>query len=277
MKLRCPLPPGWSYEQIAHHYEVEKRIADRLRRSSRDERREIYRTMYDELFAEVPWHPRLTKCEDVELIRAANARKWALLSPYVDGSSIYAEFGPGDCTFAHEVARRARFVYAIDISDQRGDPEASPDNFQLIVYDGYELALEEGSVDVVFSDALLEHIHPDDAEHHLRLAHSILRPGGRYVLKTPHAYCGPHDISKFFSETPQGFHLKEWTYGEMIDLLRRVGFRSLTACWELRHLMFRVPTACPAAFERLMARVPTRARLRLSGKLLHHVCIAAMK
>ena len=50
-----------SRERLRRHYEVEKALADCLRRTtSREDRAKLYETMYDTLFAAVPDHPRLT-------------------------------------------------------------------------------------------------------------------------------------------------------------------------------------------------------------------------
>ena len=54
-----------SQERLRRHYEVEKALADRLRRTeSREERAKLYESMYDTLFAAVPDHPRLTLARD---------------------------------------------------------------------------------------------------------------------------------------------------------------------------------------------------------------------
>lgn len=61
MELLRPLPPHRTRKQVENHYLVEKAIAERLKAASREERRLIYSTTYDELFARVPDHPRLTR------------------------------------------------------------------------------------------------------------------------------------------------------------------------------------------------------------------------
>jgi len=275
MKLRRPLPEGRTLESVRHHYEVEKRLAARLRASTREERSAILRSMYDELFAEVPDHPRLTKRADEARTRASNARKWRVLEGLVGPETVYAEFGPGDSSFALEVAGRARLVYAIDVSDQRAESESSPENFRHVAYDGYTLDLAEGSVDVVYSDQLLEHIHPDDTVAHLKLARRILGTGGVYVFRTPHAFSGPHDVSKFFSDVPEGFHLKEWTYREMSDAVRRAGFRSIGAYWQLKGHPLRLPLVLIEAFEATLGALPRALRATLSSRLLTQVFMAA--
>ncbi len=42
---------------LRQHYEVEKELADRLRHATREERRILYGTVYDELYQRVPHHP----------------------------------------------------------------------------------------------------------------------------------------------------------------------------------------------------------------------------
>ena len=51
MKLKRPLPLNRSFSQVRNHYLVEKAIAKRLKQASREERKLIYATMYDDLFS----------------------------------------------------------------------------------------------------------------------------------------------------------------------------------------------------------------------------------
>jgi hypothetical protein len=48
-------------QQLREHYEIEKELASRLRNASREERRVLYSSLYDELFHRVPHHPQLTQ------------------------------------------------------------------------------------------------------------------------------------------------------------------------------------------------------------------------
>src|SRR5262245_59143349 len=183
MKLRKPLPPDRSFEQVRNHYLVEKAIAERLKKASREERKLIYATMYGDLFNQVPDHPRLTQRNDEQLTRAANKSKLEIVSDFLNKSNVFVEFAPGDCRFAIEVAKYVKNVYAVDISDQRSQTDDMPKNFRLIEYDGYSLKeIEENSVDIIFSYNLIEHLHPEDTELHFELAYHILKHGGKYVF-----------------------------------------------------------------------------------------------
>ena len=105
-----------------------------------------------------------------------------------------------------------------------------PDNFKLILYDGYHLATEKRSLDVVFSDQFIEHLCLDDVEYHFRLVKDILKPGGLYIFRTPHAFWGNRMHRHFFRMNLKVSHIKEWTYRELADVLRSTGYGSWSAC-----------------------------------------------
>jgi len=276
MNLRKPLPPDRTYDQLRHHYQVEREIADRLRRSTREERIRIYLGMYDELFEKVPDHPRLTRRSDEGLTREFNRQKTRILGKRLGRESVFAEFGPGDCQFAYRVAERVAFVYGVDISDQRG-AEKAPDNFELIVYDGFTLGIEDGTVDVVFSDQLLEHFHPDDTREHLSLVRRILKPGGVYIFRTPHRLRGPSDVSGYFSDEPRGFHLKEWTYGEIGREIRAAGYSRWRGYWSIRGVTVPLPGLHFRSMESVLPHLPKKIGGPLARLFLPTLVAAAVK
>jgi SAM-dependent methyltransferase len=260
---------------------VERAIALRLRNATREERKAIYASMYDELLAKVPDHPRLGAAESAAAREGHNRSKFKLVEQHVNRSTVFVEFAPGDCTFAHLVCRHAKVVHGVDISDQSshgGDASGAPPNFTLHTYDGYDLDLPDGFADVVFSDQLIEHLHPEDASLHFELAARILRPGGVYVLRTPHAFYGPFDISAFFSDTPEGFHLKEWTYAELGAVLARAGYSARLGARRFRGRYQALPLGMFAGFEWLIGGIPRGLRKSLARLFLpRHLCMWAVK
>ncbi|HUV36776.1 MAG TPA: class I SAM-dependent methyltransferase [Patescibacteria group bacterium] len=277
MELKKPLPPDRTLDQVRNHYLVEKEIASRLKKANREQRKEIYRTMYDELFYRVPDHPRLKRGQSRDRIALSNRKKLAVIGNFINESTVLAEFAPGDCRFAVEIAGRADRVYAIDISDQRDRIESLPANLRLIVYDGYELDMEDECVDVVFSDHLIEHIHPQDTMLHFKLAWRILKRGGVYIFRTPHAYAGPHDISGYFSDEPEGFHIKEWTYGELKRMISNAAYRRFLTFGNRRDIVIRVPYRLLSLYEGVLDLLPARTAKRISASLLPVICAAAVK
>ncbi|MEW6307069.1 MAG: class I SAM-dependent methyltransferase [Verrucomicrobiota bacterium] len=264
-------------DAIRRHFEVERELAARLLHTNRSERTRIFRTLYDELFARVPDHPRLLRRETEESSARAVAARMRLLTPFLTGVSTFLEFAPGDCRLAYEVCRHAKKVYGVDISDQSGSAAGRPYNFDLIVYDGYNLDIADQSVDLVFSYQFLEHLHPDDVDAHFALVYRILKPGGAYIFSTPHRFSGPHDVSRLFSDTPQGFHFREWTFFELGRVVTRLGF----GAWHTyRFGKPRLSSPCNLATvtaEHVIDLLPRRMQRVLSARMFNSVTMICRK
>ncbi len=107
MMFASPNDPGArSSERLRAHYEIERRLASKLREADKAERRRLYATVYDELFRSVPDHPQTTQRVDAVNRAAAVARQLGLLEAYLLRESTFVEIGAGDCALAFAVARR---------------------------------------------------------------------------------------------------------------------------------------------------------------------------
>jgi SAM-dependent methyltransferase len=270
--------PARTREQLRHHYEVEKALADRLKATrSPAERAPLYASMYSELFARVPDHPRLTMAKDRVAEARQVARLLALVRPYLGPGIEYVEFGAGTCALPLAVAPHVRRARAVEIADQIPPAVARPANFELVLYDGWNLDMPPAAVDIVFSEQFVEHLHPDDARRHFEIVHALLRPGGRYVLRTPERWTGPHDVSRGFATQAQGFHLREWTYGELAALAHGVGFARVEAFWNARGHCVRLPLRVFTAVERAMAQWPMGLRRGVGHRLIPMVTMALVR
>ena len=89
------------------------------------------------------------------------------------------------------------------------------------------LPFSDSSFDFVYSSQVLEHLHPDDVPTHLAEVGRVLRPGGWLGFDTPNRATGPHDVSRGFTRTATGLHLKEWTYRELIRVLHSAGLERI--------------------------------------------------
>lgn len=248
-------------ERLRAHYEVERELADRLRNASREERSRLYGEVYDELFRRVPDHPQLLKRSDPATRAADVARQVAWLAPFISPATRFLEIGAGDCALSLALALRVRQVWALDVSQEIVPGTALlPENFGLVLSDGQSVPLPPGSVDLAYSNQLMEHLHPDDAFAQLEAIARVLAPGGRYLCVTPHRFNGPHDISKFFDLTATGFHLKEYTVGELRRLMRSVGFHEVRLVVRLRGRSRVVPAQLATVPEALLAPLPPRIR-----------------
>ena len=262
-------------ERLRHHFEVERELAGKMRNSTRADRTELFKTLYNELFERVPDHPRLTRRDTPESSRRKVQSQLRLLKPFLKPDTVFLEFAPGDCRLASAVAHEVKSVIGVDISDQRAQNEASPANLELVVYDGYELAVPDNSADVLFSYQFLEHLHPDDIDAHFQLARRLLKPGGVYVFDTPHRFSGPHDISRYFGTELVCFHFHEWTYREMRQLLKRHGFASTSVYRFGKPIDGFLGNAVNDLTEWAVGLLPTSLRQRISDHLFPSVTIAA--
>lgn len=266
-----------SEDRRRHHYEVEKRLADQIRNSTRETRPALFERLYGQLFTEVPDHPRLTRRDTPEMNAAAVRSRMRVLADTLGPEKILLEFAPGDCALAYHAAKSCKEVIGADISDQRNPETPAPHNFRLIVYDGYTIDLPDSAVDVAFSYQMLEHLHPEDILQHLETACRLVKPGGLYVFDTPHRFSGPHDVSRFYSDVPQGFHMHEYTYSELRSLLKKAGFSKV---WCIRFgkvqrsALFNSVTL---ALEWLMGLLPRRLQRKLSPRFFQGVTIAAQR
>ena len=249
-----------SLERLRHHYEVEKALAARLRAAPREQRLHMLTGLYEELFREVPDHPRLTRKQAPQSARRRINTQMRLLQRLLDRRMTVLEIGPGDCAFAFELAQSVRHVYGVDVDAVATQHSRPPANFRLFMSDGVSVPVPPASVDLAYSNQLMEHLHPDDAQEQLRNIHAALAPGGAYVCLTPNRLTGPHDISRAFSQEPEGFHLKEYTVTELEALFLATGFRSVAAYARVKDLWVRVPVGMICALEALIHRVPAARR-----------------
>ena len=265
--IRDSSKTGRSVAQLTNHYLVEKALADRVRSSTRDERQVLLPKVYDELFARVPDHPRLTRRDSPDDSQRSVVNRMKILHGALNKNTVFLEIAPGDCRLAYAVAERVARVYAADISDQRTPGACTPSNFELVLFDGFHLDLPPAFADVAFSYQFLEHLHPDDLGAHMDLVARALKPGGMYVLDTPHAFSGPHDISRYFSYTAEGFHMHEWTYGEIAKLGRHHGFDRMSVYRFGRRWDTPLASLATRLVEFLFLMLPEKLRWRLSQRI----------
>ncbi len=211
-------------EQLLEHYKIEKKLAKRLRSASARERRYLYSSLYDEMFRLVPLHPQMTQKSSPEKTKRSIDAQMEFIKPFLRRDIAFMELGPGDCAFVCEASRFVKKAYAIDVSSTITNNITLPQNFRLIISDGSSIPLPPNSINVAYSNQLMEHLHPDDAAEQLKNVYRSLVPGGVYICITPSRLSGPHDISKYFDKVATGFHLKEYTTLELNNLFKQAGF-----------------------------------------------------
>ncbi len=259
-------------EELREHYDVEKELAERLRNAPRKERGKLYSSIYDELFRRVPHHPQLKKKNALEPSHVIQ-RRLKFIRHYTDADTTFLEIGSGDCNLSTQIAAAVKHVYAADVSDEITKSIEFPDNLTLILSDGVNIPAPEESIDVAFSNQLLEHLHPDDAEEQLRNICKALKPGGIYICLTPNRLYGPHDISKHFDKEAAGLHLKEYTNRELCRLFKNCGFERLSILAGARGSYLPMPPILISAIEHVLEILPFNIRRIIAGNPVFRIVL----
>ena len=254
----------------------ETELATKLRSASREQRMSLYGEVYDAYTQAYP--EAMPETEDGHLSPDI-AYELVFAKKFMASDMVVAEVGPGRCAFARALADHCKMVYGIDVTDL--SPAGSmPANFRHVRTDGVHISLPDQSVDIVVSNQLMEHLHPDDAVDQLQEIARILRVGGHYICITPNRLHGPHDSSARFNDLPcpivdgtyvaNGFHLKEYTNAELCALFRAAGFRKWQTFAGARGKYLQAPVGLMNFAEQLFRRVPVdlRKRSRLLRMLL---------
>lgn len=263
---RRTAPPERSPERLRAHYEIERELADRLRGADRSQRSRLYAETYDELFARVPDHPQLTAKVDPGGRAREIEREARVVEHFAGAGATIMEIGAGDCALSHRLATRAGRVIAVDVSKTVTSAARRPANVELLLTDGCEIPAPPSSVDVAYSNQLLEHLHPEDAEQQVREVLRALRSGGVFICITPPGLTGPHDISRDFDDHPTGFHLKEYSTAEVVALFRGAGFPRVAALLVIRGRAFAFPARPLAILENLLSTLPSRMGARIAER-----------
>lgn len=148
------------------------------------------------------------------LMPGYNAHIAGLFARAVREDHIVLDFGAGTGTISelvHDVAHPARILCV----------EIDPDNVAELRGKGFDVvedlgACATGSVDVVISSNVLEHVEDDLAV--LRKLHACLRPGGRAVFWVP-----AFEIL-WTSMDDRVAHVRRYTRARLAEVFRRAGF-----------------------------------------------------
>lgn len=203
-------------------FEIEGRWRDKLLEGATAE---DFQRAYDELHAEF-----LQRQDgDGEIYAEVNPRSSvddrirAVVLACISPGSRVLEMGTGDGETAYLLAQSGNQVLSTDVSllalEKARTRWGGRDDLDLRYAFGDARALElpDSSYDYVVSENLVEHISLADMLRHLAEVRRVLKPGGCYLLYTP---------SRLWSgRVSAGFHLHNYTLGELSRLLREYGFR----------------------------------------------------
>ena len=247
-----------SPDRLVAHYVLERELSDKLRNASRPERSSVYTSVYEQLFASLPDHPqRITRSfarTDDQLNRISH-----LIKP----KSVFLEIGCGDGRLSFALAEKLGKSYALDVTDALLDQTKAPPNWEFLKTSGTEIPLGTCTIDFAYSNQLMEHLHPEDAEYQLTEIYRVLKPGGSYYCTTPSRVTGPHDVSRYFDYEAKCFHLMEYDYSSLRTLFKKIGFRNFNCIVYVRGKQIKLPYIILRGIEMAFSALPVHVRARL--------------
>lgn len=217
-------------EMILHHWKLEQEIASELRQSTPENRWEVFERCYSRFYSELPWLNQYTGKGDSKPPFERYQDWLAVIG--TPPKRVY-EIGSGEGEMITYLAEIGFDCRASEITRERGQETVSQGipNLSWGTSDGIHLEQfePENHYDVVLSDQVIEHLHPEDIHRHFSSVSRILAPGGFYIFNTPHRFTGPYDISRVFNcDEPKGMHLHEYTFRELVWVAKETGFREVS-------------------------------------------------
>lgn len=217
-------------KMVYGHLDLEIKLAEKLRRSPRNKRWDIAKRCYTDFYTQLSWLP---KYAGTSLKIPIEIKENAIINIIGKSPKNIYEIGSGSGELLFFLAESGHQCRGCDLYEKRGLQEKfTHPHFTRSISDGVHLDRFEPTdmYDIVISNNVFEHLHPDDAMDHIKSVHRILKNEGQYILKTPHQFYGPHGIEKIFGfDKSIGFHLKEYTFTEIFRMARKTGYQSIGA------------------------------------------------
>jgi SAM-dependent methyltransferase len=213
-------------QMILEHWELERKLTKNLLESNSQNRWEVFEQAYTTLYSKLEWQSSF-----VENSTPTQEKYKTFLQVIGSPPKKIYEVGSGRGEMIAYLAKCGFECKATEITRERGakytvsSPNLSWGNSDGVNLDNFE---QTESYDLVVSNQVIEHFHPDDLTTHFKSAYKILSQQGKYIFTTPHCHTGPHDISLVFGyDNPLGMHLKEYTYRELYDSLKITGYKDI--------------------------------------------------
>ncbi|MDZ4849862.1 MAG: class I SAM-dependent methyltransferase [Pirellulaceae bacterium] len=156
----------------------------------------------------------------------------------IDGGVFELGFGSG--IFLQAASLAGHRVGGLEVTSQLFEeakaklPKQDQPNLLLGDFCSIDLRGEQESYSIAYWNDVFEHIPVDEVSEYIQRLYRLLKPGGMLITITPNWHMRPSDVTTLFSASrtePVGFHLKEYTLGEVRQLLFNAGFETVHTPW----------------------------------------------
>jgi len=203
-------------------FELERELRRRILESTPENRAAATVAAYNELFEKFPSHRTLRATPEER--RRSGRKSAGVVIPLLTRPSRILGVG---CGFGDDLAvlrDMGHTCVGVEPSERMLKTCRELSGVEFVLGTADRLDFPEGSFDLVFSQQVLEHLHPADVPLAFAESYRVLTSGGWLVVETPNRRTGPQDVSRGFTPTAEGLHLKEWAFPEVIHQFRVAGF-----------------------------------------------------
>lgn len=255
-------------KEIKSQYECEKDIAFKLLNSKKEERKKLYSSIYSAFGKKFP---------DAFFSAIHTQREVNQIKKFIDKESRFLEIGTGLGSFTREISKHVKNVFSIDVVDGTKGSLLNIKNINQSLFSGLEADLPDNYFDVAYSNQVFEHLHPEDADSHLEIVNKALKEGRIYIMITPHRFCGPHDVSKYFDRIASGLHLREYTYQELLKISKDNNYSNCYTYYQRNKYSIKVNKFFVILFEKTISILPHRFRKIISRIFLPSIMVVFIK
>lgn len=186
-----------------------------------------------------------------------------LLSRLVTRDSAFLEVAATDCSLSLGLADSVRRVYAVARSAVIIGTQRLPSNFHLIAAEGNCVPVPQASIDVAYSNGLVDQLDPEQACEQLANVQRALKRGGVFICCARNRLLGAGDVWNGVAPPH--------TFSELRAMLRRAGFRTVAQYARCAGANVILPSPLARLLELVACTMPQSQRARASGTWLREV------
>jgi hypothetical protein len=152
----------------------------------------------------------------VSAVQPSSDAPLQLLSRLVTRDSAFLEVGATDCSLSLSLAESVKRVYAVARSAVITGMQRLPTNFHLIAAEGNCIPVPQASIDVAYSNGLVDQLDPEQTREQLANVQRALTRGGVFICCARNRLLGAEPGSS----APH-------TFSELRAMLLKAGFRAV--------------------------------------------------